>query len=160
MMVKLWPAFGLILLAFPVLEIWLAFAAAARFGFAACFLWWLGSLVLGILILRTQRLALKTQMLMLASGHRNPLSAVLWMARRTLAAVLLLLPGFLSDFLALILLLPWPMPRSLNLAGAATGNSGPTNGTGPWGGAAGDSIDGEFKRVDGESPSLPPQERS
>lgn len=112
-MVKIWPIAGLILLAFPALEIWLAVAAVHWFGFQACFLWWLFSIALAILIFRTQGLALKAQMLLLASGQRNPIGSVLWMARRTLAGVLLILPGFLSDIAALILLLPWPMPKSL-----------------------------------------------
>lgn len=163
-MIRFWPAFGLILLAFPILEIWVAFAAADRFGFAACFLWWLASVVLAMVILRTQKLALKTQMLMLAAGQRNPLSAVLWMARRTLAAILLLIPGFLSDGLALLLLLPWPMPRSLLGSGPAAGTGGFSGAAPEWQhdrsrGTTGESIDGEFERVESDAPTLPRQER-
>lgn len=171
-MVKLWPALGLILLAFPIMEIWFAVAAVHWFGFAACFMWWLASLGMGLLILRTQRLALKTQMLMLASGQRNPLGAVLWMARRTLAAILLLLPGFLSDALALILLLPWPMPKSLRLQGEAgaraaafpPGFDAAFEQSTRWRQSAGndaaaDPLDGEFKRVDGDAAPLPHDHR-
>lgn len=165
-MIKVWPGVGLILLAFPALEIWFAIMAAHWFGVQACFLWWIASFLLGLLILRTQRLALKTQMLMLASGQRNALAAVLWMARRTLAAILLLLPGFLSDAIAIVLLLPWPMPRSLR---------GQPGGQMPPGfdanfefrrpgaadaAASSDIIDGEYRREDSPPASLPPQERS
>lgn len=171
-MIKLWPALGLILLVFPLMEIWFAVAAVHWFGFGACFLWWLASLAIGVLLLRTQRLAFKTQMTMLLSGQRNPLGAVLWMARRTLAAILLLLPGFLSDALALILLLPWPMPKSLRLPGAGEPRA---DGFPPGLGAAFEhsarrrqtadndagaaTLDGEFQRVDGELAPLPHEHR-
>lgn len=166
-MIKLWPAVGLILLAFPIMEIWFTVAAVHWFGFGAVFLWWLASFAIGVMILRTQRLALKTQMMMLASGQRNPLSAILWMARRTLAAILFLLPGLLSDGLALILLLPWPMPRSLRQqaqVAPAPGYGTPfdtdiSHDAGAASHTSAGSIDGEFQRVDGAAAPSQHQER-
>lgn len=143
-MVKIWPLAGLILLVFPALEIWFAVAVVHWFGFQACFLWWLFSIGLAILIFRTQGLALRAQMALLATGQRNPIGSVIWMARRTIAGILLILPGFLSDIAALILLLPWPMPKALKMA--PQGYSSFSSGARPDFGS-GDSIDGEFQRM-------------
>lgn len=158
-MIKLWPGLGLILLAFPFVELWFSLAVVHWLGFGACFAWWLGSVAVGLLILRTQGLALRTQMMMLAGGQRNPLAAVLWMARRTLAAILLLLPGFLSDAVALLLLLPWPMPRTLRVqAQWRTDSPDPFRREAATQGGSDAIIDGEYQRVDSGAAPISHQE--
>ena len=134
----------LIVLAFPVLEIWVTVSAVHYFGAGLSFAWWLASTVLAMHLLRTQGSALRAQLLLLQNGQRHPLLVVLWMARRTFAALLLLLPGFLSDIFALLLLLPWPMPATLRNGAGMSGFAGARPPDAP-----GETIiDGEFRTVD------------
>ncbi len=70
--------------------------------------------------------------------------------RRMLAALLLLLPGFFSDLVALFLLL---VPnRSMSPVGAASGSVGNVGVSQPesprTGTASGATVDGEFRRVE------------
>jgi UPF0716 protein FxsA len=95
----------LVFVALPVLEVILLVRAAAEFG------WWvlaylLGAAALGAFVISREREAWAPR-LMTAARAASPFSALFVTARRFLAGVLLILPGFISDAVALVLLL-WP----------------------------------------------------
>lgn len=93
---------------------------------------WLGSaILLGMSVLRVAQAEMLPRLMFAALEGRAPF-AVLWEGgRHMLAGVLLILPGAISDVVALILLL-WPTPR---------GPKGPRA-------ANDDVIEGEYRRID------------
>lgn len=97
-----------ILLAFPLFELYLLMCLAAVYG------WWLAlyllfTAVAGWLLIQEERLVVFGRLVhILQSGH-HPVVALLTSARKLLAGVLLILPGVLSDIIAVLLLLI-PMP--------------------------------------------------
>jgi UPF0716 protein FxsA len=97
-----------ILLAFPLFELYLLVRLAAVYG------WWLAlyllfTAVAGWLLIQEERLVVFGRLVhILQSGH-HPVVALLTSARKLLAGVLLILPGVLSDIIAVLLLLI-PMP--------------------------------------------------
>jgi UPF0716 protein FxsA len=98
----------IILLAFPLFELYLLVRLAAVYG------WWLAlyllfTAVAGWLLIQEERLVVLGRLVrILQSGH-HPAVALLSSARKLLAGVLLILPGVLSDIIAVLLLL-LPMP--------------------------------------------------
>ena len=95
----------LILVGFPVLELFLLVRAAAEFG------WWvlaylLAAAALGTLVISREREAWAPRLLA-AAASASPFSALFVTARRLVAGILLIFPGFVGDVVALILLL-WP----------------------------------------------------
>lgn len=93
----------IILLAFPVLEIWLLIELGSRYG------WWLLAYLVSMAILGW-RLILEEKFLLfgrvaqtLAQGN-TPLKALFESAKNLIAGVLLILPGVMSDVIALVIL--------------------------------------------------------
>lgn len=124
----------LILLAFPVLEIWLLIELGNRYG------WWLFAYLLlvaalGWRLLQEEKFLLLGRMAQTLSQGGTPARALFGTAKNLLAGVLLILPGVISDVIAVILLL-LPSPRI---------NAGQ-----PYAGKAAndDVIEGEFRRED------------
>lgn len=124
----------LILLAFPVLEIWLLIELGNRYG------WWLlGYLLLvaalGWRLLQEEKFLLLGRMAQTLSQGGTPARALFGTAKNLLAGLLLILPGVISDVIAVILLL-LPSPK------ATAGQ--------PYSGKAAndDVIEGEFRRED------------
>lgn len=127
-----------ILLAFPVLEIWLLFALGNRYG------WWLlGYLLviamLGWRLIQDEKLLMVGRMAQTLSQGGTPAKALFGSAKNLIAGILLILPGILSDALAIILLLlPSPKPVPVDPAPHS-----------PKARAANDDvIEGEFRRED------------
>ncbi|NOT68702.1 MAG: FxsA family protein [Methylophilaceae bacterium] len=93
-----------ILLAFPVLEIWLLITLGNRYG------WWL-LLYLLIVAFLGWRLILEEKLFMLGRMAQTlaqggtPMKALFGSFKNLLAGILLIIPGVLSDVIALILLL-------------------------------------------------------
>lgn len=130
-----------ILLAFPVMEIWLLVELGNRYG------WWLG-LYLVLMAILGWRLILDEKLLMLGRMMQSlgeggtPIKAIFGSAKNLLAGILLLLPGVISDAIAVILLLlPTPkaahVPRGTPDPGYRAGEA-----------ANDDVIEGEFRRED------------
>lgn len=124
----------LILLAFPVLEIWLLIELGNRYG------WWLlGYLLLvaalGWRLLQEEKFLLLGRMAQTLSQGGTPARALFGTAKNLLAGLLLILPGVISDVIAVILLL-LPSPK----ATAGQTYSGKA--------ANDDVIEGEFRRED------------
>lgn len=98
-----------ILLAFPVLELVLMFQLAERYGWGL-----LGYLVFvaicGWLLIQDERWMAFGRMAETLREGQHPVRALLTSAKKVVAGILLILPGVLSDVLALLILLI-PAPR-------------------------------------------------
>jgi UPF0716 protein FxsA len=106
---------ALILLAFPFAEIFLLVDLAHKYG------WWvLFYLVaigfLGLQLIRGEKLLLSAKMMQSMTAGGNPIKTMLSSARNMVAGVLLVIPGIITDIIAVVLLLiPISKP---SLAGA------------------------------------------
>ncbi|TCW32754.1 FxsA family protein [Gulbenkiania mobilis] len=126
----------LFLLLYPFLEIAGLVMLADRIGGGPTLLWLLFTGVLGLAMLRNQRVGtLLTLGAMFRQGERVSLYSLLWPVRYLLAGLLFLIPGVISDVLAVLLLLP--------LAGPKLRPPGPGGPSAPEG-----VIEGEYTRVD------------
>ncbi|RMD01847.1 FxsA family protein [Aquitalea palustris] len=135
----------LLLLLYPLLEIATLVTLAHHLGGGVVFLLVLASSLLGIWMLRNQKLgALLTLSSVLRQGQQVSLYSLLWPLRYALSGLLFAIPGILSDLLAILLLLPFKGP-ALNMGG-------PTAASTPD-----DVIEGEFSRVD--KPAADQQQR-
>ena len=100
----------LILLAFPVLEVVLLFELASRYG------WWvlgylLTSVAFGAALIMEERIVVFARLIQTLQEGRHPVLALLTSAKKMIAGILLILPGVLSDIIAVLLLIV-PLPAS------------------------------------------------
>ena len=102
-------ALVLIVLAFPVLEIWAIIELARAFGWWIA-LWFLIAAVIGIAIIGQERARMGPRMRAVLAGGETSLPRLLSTFRRLVAGILLVIPGVVSDVLAVILLL-LPAPK-------------------------------------------------
>ena len=94
----------LALLALPIAEIWILISLAHQYG------WWvLLYLVvvgfLGLQLIREEKLLFTGRMMQNMMQGGSPIKAVLGSARNMIAGVLLMIPGVLTDLIAVVLLL-------------------------------------------------------
>ena len=128
-----------IVLAFPFLDLYATVRVARWTGIPV---WaWLGtSMVGGFLLLANERVAFRANIAAAMHGEQSVLRGLLDSGRKVLAGFLLLLPGVISDALALVLLaLPLNVGRRFEpqVAGASRGRA-----------PGRDAIDGDFRRLD------------
>jgi UPF0716 protein FxsA len=123
-----------IVLAFPLLDLFITVRFARWTGVP---IWvWLGiSTVAGFVLLHNERLAFRTKTLAAMHGEQSLLRGLLDSGRKVLAGFLFLLPGIVSDLLALLLL---ALPLNV---GSAFGPQPATAGRGR-------ELDGDYRRVD------------
>ena len=93
-----------ILLAFPGLELALLVKLGQRYG------WWLAAYLLftalaGWLLIQDERIAALGRMAQTARQGGHPLRALLTSAKKLLAGILFIVPGVITDILAVLLLL-------------------------------------------------------
>ncbi len=134
-----------ILLAFPFVEIAILIELSQRYG------WWvLAYLIiiayLGIRLIRSEKDLIAARMFQQMGSGSNPIVALFATARNMFAGVLLLIPGVVSDLIAVILLLiPAKQPMS---GGQAHQNSHAHHRA-----SANDAvIEGEFTEIDESNP--------
>ena len=127
----------LIVLTFPVLDV-LATLRFARWTGVPAVAWFIVSAIAGAVLLRKERVTFRAKTLAALRGDQPLLRGLVDSGRRILAALLLILPGIVSDVIALLLLL---LPINLG-APLATQPVGVTRGF------ARDSLEGDFHRVD------------
>ena len=119
-----------ILLGFPLLEITLLVRLAEVHG------WWVLAWVViaaiaGVALLKEARFALVARLGAALAAGQFSIAAFVDSARTVLASLLLIFPGIISDFIALLLLLlPRQMPEPVHVHARAQGNV----------------IDGQFRR--------------
>ena len=137
----------LILLAFPVLEIILLVQLAHQYS------WWvLFYLVaigfLGLQLIRGEKLLISAKMMQSLSSGGNPIKSLLGSARNMVAGVLLIIPGVITDIIAVILLL---IPISKQKLSAATNQQQPR-----YEKAANDDvIEGEYTEINENQDKTP-----
>ena len=102
----------LILLAFPFAELFLLIQLGDEYG------WWLLLYLvvigyLGLQLIRGEKLLISAKMMQSLSSGSNPIKTILGSARNMVAGVLLIIPGIITDIIAVILLLiPISKPSS------------------------------------------------
>jgi UPF0716 protein FxsA len=126
-----------IVLIFPLVDL-LVTARFARWSGVPLWMWLLGSALAGVWVLTNERAQFRTRTLAALRGDQSLLRGLLDSGRRVLAGMLLLVPGVLSDLLALLLLM---LP--INQRGAF----------GPQFVTAGrpherDTLDGDYRRIE------------
>ncbi|MHB1093261.1 FxsA family protein [Thiobacillus sp.] len=121
----------LLLLSFPVLEAIGIFWVASAIG-GWVLLWLLLAAIAGALLIRVERVVWGPRLLFSLQSGANPLASLFASGRILLAGGLLVFPGFISDAIALVLLL---IPSTW--AGRKTDPLRPAND---------DVLEGEFKR--------------
>jgi UPF0716 protein FxsA len=94
----------LIVLSFPVLDV-LATLRFARWTGVPALAWFIVSAIAGAVLLRKERMTFRAKTLAALRGDQPLLRGLLDSGRRILAALLLILPGIVSDVIALLLLL-------------------------------------------------------
>jgi UPF0716 protein FxsA len=99
-----------ILLCFPALEIYTLFRVADVIGWWLA-VWLVASGVMGVWLIRLEKLAFHGRLLFSLQVGKSPLAAIFDSSRNLLAGVLLIFPGVISDVIAMILLL-LPSPRN------------------------------------------------
>jgi UPF0716 protein FxsA len=150
-------ALGLFLIGLPLLEIFVLVKTGQTIGFWATFALVVASGVVGSMILSRQSLSAFRHTMRAASEGRPPVAPVLDSVFLMLAGGLLLMPGLISDALALLLMIPplrhalarWTMGKIITVADRDAAKPdladmpprGPPAGKGPV-------IEGEFQRLD------------
>lgn len=129
---------GLILLAFPVAEIWLLIELGQHYG------WWLFVYLvvialLGLRLIKDEKALFTGRMLQTLRAGNHPMKAIFGSARNIIAGVLLIIPGVITDIIAVILLLI-PIKQGQADDTQSSYQSAPA--------ANDDVIEGEFRRED------------
>jgi UPF0716 protein FxsA len=93
-------------LALPLVEIGLFVTLGAKLGLWLTLAWVVLTAALGILLLRGQSVGGLRLRRNLQEGLHDPLSPIMHQVLISLAAMLLILPGFFTDALGLLLLVP------------------------------------------------------
>jgi len=129
----------MIVLAFPVADLYLSMRIARITG-VPIWVWLVGSFAVGSLLLRNERITFRAKTAAALHGEQSLLRGLLDSGRKVLAGLLLMLPGIVSDLIALVLLaLPLNVGRSFELQPAGTPRS--TIRRGEF-----DTIEGEHRR--------------
>jgi UPF0716 protein FxsA len=94
----------LTILAFPVAEIWILINLAHQYG------WWLilylvVVAMLGLQLIRDEKLLFSGRMMENLKQEGNPIKAIFGSARNIIAGILLIIPGVITDLIAVVLLL-------------------------------------------------------
>ncbi len=111
-------AFLLVFVAFPLVEIMLLIKAGELIGFWPTVSLLFAAAVLGVLVIRDQGLTMVSRVLTAVNEGKLPIEPMLDGYARVVAGSLLIVPGFLSDAIGLVLLVPplraWCIRRMLS----------------------------------------------
>jgi UPF0716 protein FxsA len=119
-----------IVLAFPLLDLY-ATVRVARWTGVPVWIWLALPMTAGLLLLRNERVNFRSHMIAAMHGEQSLLRGLVDSGRKVAAAMLFLLPGIVSDLIALVLLaLPINLGRH---AEAMAGSS---------------AIEGHYRRLD------------
>lgn len=152
--------FVLVLLSFPVLEAIGIFWMASAIG-GWVLLWLLLAAIAGVTLIRFERVAWGARMMFSAQSGAHPLASLFASGRILLAGGLLVFPGFISDAIALVLLLipgTWDRRHNDPLRPANDDAASPfppgdvPSGRRPPTADVPTTIDGEFKREPDDTP--------
>jgi len=127
---------ALILLAFPVLEIWILIELGSRYG-GWLFVYLVLVALLGWRLIKDEQIMMLGRMAQTMSQGGTPARALFGSAKNIIAGILLIIPGVITDAIALILIL---LPSGGKLPNS---NQRWTNQA-----ANDDVIEGEYRRED------------
>ncbi|HSH86048.1 MAG TPA: FxsA family protein [Methylophilus sp.] len=134
-----------ILLAFPFLEIAVLIELSQRYG------WWVLAYLLiigflGLQLIRAEKNLIAARMFQQLASGGNPITAMFSTARNMFAGVLLLIPGVISDLIAVVLLF---MPVNKTSSGNASSNKTESH----YQASANDEvIEGEYTKINEAKP--------
>jgi UPF0716 protein FxsA len=125
----------LALLAFPIAEIWILINLFHQYG------WWVllylvAMVLLGLQLIRDEKLLFSGRMMQSLNQGGNPMKAMFGSARNIIAGILLIIPGVITDLIAVVLLL---IPVNKSEISSSTFKQQAAND---------DVIEGEFHRED------------
>lgn len=125
----------LALLVFPIAEIWILVNLFQQYG------WWVllylvAMVLLGLQLIRDEKLLFSGRVMQSLSQGGNPRKAMFGSARNIIAGILLIIPGVLTDVIAVVLLL---IPVDKSAIKSSTFKQQAAND---------DVIEGEFHRED------------
>ncbi|HDY97809.1 MAG TPA: hypothetical protein ENH72_04895 [Pseudomonas sabulinigri] len=144
------PLFRLLMLVFPLLELASLIVLGDRIGVGATLLWVLGTGVLGLLLIQRQGFSMLQQLQLKMAENRSPFAVLKTGMWWLLAGVLLMIPGLITDALAV----PCLVMALLNKVRPAPGEPG---GPGVYKRGGNTIIEGEWKP--GDEKSVEPEER-
>jgi UPF0716 protein FxsA len=127
-----------IVLAFPLLDLYVT----ARFAYwsgVPLWVWLCAGLLGGLWLLRNERLAFRANTVAALHGDHSLLRGLVDSGRKVLAGMLLIIPGIVSDGVALLLLL---LPINNGRYGPEPATAGRTTMR------TGNAIEGEYRRTD------------
>ena len=125
-----------IVMAFPIADLYVTLRLA-RWSGIPLWMWLTASLAAGLLLLRHERSDFRAKTLAALQGDGSLMRGLLDSGRKILAAILLIIPGLLSDVLALLLLLlPINQHRPQTVSVGRSSYPG------------GEVLDGDFRRMD------------
>jgi UPF0716 protein FxsA len=128
----------IIVLCFPFIDLY-ATVRFARFTGVPVWGWLVMSFIAGFYLLRNERMAFRAATIAAMHGEQPLLRGLLDSGRKVLAGFLFMVPGVLSDLLALLLLaLPLNLGREFTPRPVAAGQFGSSRKT----------IDGDYQRVE------------
>ncbi len=131
---------ALILLAFPITEIWLLIELADAYGWMLL-VYLVGIGYLGLQLIRQEKVNFNQRVLQNMTIGANPLSVVFGSARNMIAGMLLIVPGVMTDIIAAVLLMiPIKSETPTNATYQNPFQDKPS--------ANDDVIEGEFRRED------------
>ncbi|MBI3772505.1 MAG: FxsA family protein [Gammaproteobacteria bacterium] len=138
----------LLLLVFPLLELYLLIKAGGIFGAWPVVLWVIVVGLFGVSLIQSQGMATAERVRAALARGETPAMGMLEGLVMVVAGVLFLVPGLLSDAVALVLMIP-PVRRAVirRLIKSATGQ--PPRGPGVRPQASGERVlEGEYRRED------------
>lgn len=148
----------LILLAFPFAEIFLLVKLGDKYG------WWLLLYLvvigyLGLQLIRGEKLLISTKMMQSISAGNNPIKTMLGSARNMVAGMLLMIPGIITDIIAVVLLLIPMRKDDVIRPNSGPNYDGATNEQQPFEqpkyqrtpAANDDVIEGEYTKIDDDN---------
>jgi UPF0716 protein FxsA len=137
---------ALILLAFPIAEIWLLIELANAYGWLLL-VYLVGIGYLGLQLIRQEKANFNQRVLQNMTAGINPLFVVFGGARNMIAGMLLMLPGVMTDIIAAILLLI-PMKSQAHIKSQTSTQAPYQNTFQDKPSAHDDVIEGEFRHED------------
>lgn len=133
-----------ILLGLPLLEIYLIARLAGSFGFAVVLLWVLIAATIGLRLMQARGWAIVHRVQQTLTAGQLPGSDLLDDAIVIIGGALLVVPGFITDGVALLCLMPRTRSRIARYVEQRMAVAAPARGSA----AAPHTIDGEYRRED------------
>lgn len=155
----------LLFVGLPVLEIILLVKAGDAFGFWWTVAWIFTSALIGIVLVRQQGMAAIARAQEAQEAGEIPMGAILTGIRLAFAGIFMIIPGFITDAMGLLLLLPWTgnalgrvVAARVHMHSNWRGRYGPGGHSSGHDPQQGETIDAEYEVVQsGKPPKSGPQ---